>query len=95
MCVVLRKRKMVRTCIFFLYNKRQKMEYSWVDLLCKIRERRFFKRCDISGSRICLQILFSVQQERGSFTPAGAQAFWSTCSFPVLIPCADNIWLRC
>lgn len=34
-------------------------------------------------------------QEGGSFTAAGRRAFWSTCSFPMLIPCADNIWISC
>lgn len=34
-------------------------------------------------------------QEGGSFIAAGRRAFWSTCSFPMLIPRADNIWISC
>lgn len=35
-------------------------------------------------------------QGRGrSFIAAGRRAFWSTCSFPMLIPRADNIWISC
>lgn len=37
----------------------------------------------------------SAQGEGSRLNAAGGRAFWSTCSFPVLIPCADNIWMSC
>lgn len=92
MCVVLCKRKMVRTCIFFLYNKRQKMEHKyWHSCFYWPDEH---SRC--LSSMAILEFAFKENSKHARTVwqiECCRRASWSTCSFAVLISCADNIWI--